>query len=189
MTFNWFNRAPYYLSNRAPYYLSIGAQGKVVRVVQEALNRRQYCPDQEFLVVDGYYGPQTRSAVKLFQQDNGRPQNGELSFECLNVLIGTFNLELSDPKEGLPPDSDQPVANSVPASSTNNWITRLLQSTVGKLSLISIAVLLAASTVYLVEKGYGAELSIPKMIELILSPPDQAPSPESLDKIEANQRL
>ena len=170
-------------------YLSVGSRGKFVEISQKALNRRQYHPEQEILVIDGYFGPQTKAAVKMFQRDNGRLPTGRLSFDCLEVLVRPFDLDLSDPLEDLPPDARSSLVRSEPPSVVTTWITSVFRSAVGQLGLLSfLGFFLLFGAFYIIEKEYGAELLIPKVINLILSPPSAPPS-DSTSEIEVNGKL
>ena len=58
------------------------ARYNLVKAVQQKLLHEDYQPG----AVDGIYGPQTRAALKVFQRDNGLPENGEMTRETLQKL-------------------------------------------------------------------------------------------------------
>ncbi|MEL7493689.1 MAG: peptidoglycan-binding domain-containing protein, partial [Cyanobacteria bacterium J06554_11] len=146
-------------------FLKSGARGQLVRIAQEALNQKQYYPDQECLVVDEFFGPQTKSSVKLFQRDNGLEPTGELSSEQFEILVSSYKLELSDPKKKRSSEALGTVNSSGSAHTARSWLANALQSPRNKIFGFSIVVIvLSLSAVGLTQHGYGATITISEVI-------------------------
>ncbi len=64
------------------YYSGQSDSASMQLLVQEALARRGYYTGQ----VDGVIGPQTRSAIREFQRDNGLAVTGRITPELLETL-------------------------------------------------------------------------------------------------------
>lgn len=64
------------------YYSGQSASPSMQVLVQEALARRGYYAGQ----VDGVIGPETRSAIREFQRDNGLPETGRITPQLLQAL-------------------------------------------------------------------------------------------------------
>ncbi len=56
-------------------HLSLGARGQEVLAVQQGLNLRRQ-PEDEALIEDGIFGPETDAAVRRFQHRHGLPATG-----------------------------------------------------------------------------------------------------------------
>jgi hypothetical protein len=64
------------------YYSGQSDSAGIQVLVQEALARRGYYAGQ----VDGVIGPETRSAIREFQRDNGLPETGRITPKLLRAL-------------------------------------------------------------------------------------------------------
>ncbi len=64
-------------------YFAIGAQGDLVREVQQNLAQRGFSPGNP----DGNYGPNTANAVKAFQGTNAQPQTGSIDDNTWTPLM------------------------------------------------------------------------------------------------------
>jgi Putative peptidoglycan binding domain/Glycosyl hydrolase family 46 len=62
---------------------AIGAQGDLVREIQQNLSQRGFLPG----TADGNYGPNTTGAVKAFQAANSQPQSGNIDEDTWNPLM------------------------------------------------------------------------------------------------------
>lgn len=82
----------------------------LVRDVQDRLARLGY-PVGE---VDGYYGPQTANALRLFQQDAGLPVNGQISDD----VVAALGAQGSNSGGPVPP-STAPSAANLPTPPAN----------------------------------------------------------------------
>jgi Putative peptidoglycan binding domain len=64
------------------YYSGQSESASIQVLVQDALARRGYYPGQ----VDGVIGPETRSAIREFQRDNGLPVTGQMNSHLIQAL-------------------------------------------------------------------------------------------------------
>jgi Putative peptidoglycan binding domain len=64
------------------YYSGQSESASIRVLVQDALARRGYYPGQ----VDGVIGPETRSAIREFQRDNGLPVTGRINSHLIQAL-------------------------------------------------------------------------------------------------------
>jgi hypothetical protein len=64
------------------YYSDQSDSAGIQVLVQEALARRGYYAGQ----VDGVIGPESRSAIREFQRDNGLPMTGQITPQLLQAL-------------------------------------------------------------------------------------------------------
>jgi peptidoglycan hydrolase-like protein with peptidoglycan-binding domain len=74
------------------YLITVGASGKVVEQLQTYLKKIAENDSRvPAVVVDGYYGNITESAVKAVQKINGLPQTGQVGPMTWNAVINMYN--------------------------------------------------------------------------------------------------
>jgi hypothetical protein len=76
-----YNYSDYYYPDNG-YYSDTNDSGSIQVLVQGALARRGYYAGQ----IDGVIGPETESAIREFQRDNGLPATGRITRQLLQAL-------------------------------------------------------------------------------------------------------
>jgi peptidoglycan hydrolase-like protein with peptidoglycan-binding domain len=141
--------------------LYFGKRGNQVKVVQRALNLKNYYVKGNPLVVDGFFGPQMKASVKQFQNDHGLSKTGDLTYEEIEMLLDSLEIHLGSCKPREP-------KFVLPSNST--FGTNLQQQSVRNLALAFLILLIFCSTVFIVNNGYAAEIWIKDVTKIMLFP-------------------
>ena len=143
-----------------------GSKGKLVRIVQEALNRGGYYTSVKMLDIDGYYGPHTKEAVRAFQRHRNLKATGKLTLTHFELLMDGHRLTLNMPQQAL--TSEAHAGSSMGFSLLRNFPSAWRVSFAGQAVLFLVSV--AGIVVLVVSSGYAAKFQwIDK--ELRLTPP------------------
>lgn len=70
--------------------MAAGDEGEDVLKLQQVLAEKGYLSDEP----DGYYGPNTVSAVEAFQKDNGLEVDGSVGLKTINAINGNENASI-----------------------------------------------------------------------------------------------
>lgn len=119
--------------------LVLGDSGSLVSTAQDLLNSYLALSDSQLGIIseDGYYGPNTQSAVIAFEQAQGRPVDGVLTrgdFDRLRIVVASLEANSAD---SVVDEGDTGRFVSIWQAEINDWI-RLSESAVAPIAVDGI---------------------------------------------------